>query len=175
MKRIITVSIGATAALTLGACSPSAPQAEPAPTVTVTATPEPAPTVTVTATPEPSETAAEPEDEWLTVAREEHLFDLGAWYREYFEADCVAYEPECYDLFAEGVPLMNEYADWIRNESMDFPDYVPVFYSQDVNGAARALESWSYACPNAADCEDIALDAGSRSFEVITEANDWGE
>lgn len=151
-------------ALALGACSDSDTEVESAP----------AATETVSATPTPStESVEKEEDEWLQEAREDHLHALGSWYREYVEADCSADEPECYDLFAEGVPLMEDYRDWLGENYDDLPEYLPLLYYQDVSGAAMSLDLWSYACPDMDDCGELATEAAEDSFEVIAEAESW--
>lgn len=132
---------------------------------------------TASATPGPEQgSAAEgPGDAWLTEARDLHLDELEAWHREYLQADCVAAEPRCQDLFAEALPLMADYSYWIRNQTADLPEYVPESYPSDLGVAARGLVSWSYACPEGEDCAEIARDAESRASQVITEASDWPE
>ncbi|MCH8570553.1 hypothetical protein LSI54_04145 [Nesterenkonia sp. AY15] len=130
---------------------------------------------TVTAEPEPEQSPATdaPEDAWLAEARDSYLDDLEEWHREYSGAGCVAHEPQCRDLFAEGLPLMADYSYWVRNQTEGLPEYVPASYSADLAAATRALVSWSYACPDDEDCAEIAQDAESRSFEVITATSDW--
>ncbi|TDS83756.1 hypothetical protein [Nesterenkonia aurantiaca] len=138
---------------------------------------QPAAQATATATPGPGEdSAAEvPGDAWLAQARDLHLDDLEAWHREYLQADCVAAEPRCHDLFAEALPLMADYSYWIRNQTAGLPEYVPGSYPSDLGAAARGLVSWSYACPEGEDCAEIARDAESQTSQVIMEASDWPE
>lgn len=138
---------------------------------------EPSSVATVAAEPESGQTPAtdSPEDAWLVQAREDHLDDLEEWHNEYADADCVAHEPQCHDLFAEGLPVMADYNYWIRNQAVDLPEYVSASHLDDVTAATRALVSWSYACPDDEDCREIALDAQSKSSDVITEASSWAE
>lgn len=155
MKKTFAAGTGLLAALSLIACA-AEETAEPSQ--------DPASVSTV---------ADAPEDAWLGQARDGHLDDLEAWHREYLDADCVAHVPQCHDLFAEGLPLMADYSYWIRNQTLDLPEYVPASHSEDVAAATRALVSWSYACPDDEDCVETALDAESKSSAVITEASAW--
>lgn len=166
MNKTVAAGIGLLAALALIGCADGAEDS---------GGPGEEPTAPVTAEPETARdsTADVPEDAWLAEARDAHLGDLEAWHREYSDADCAAHEPQCHDLFAEGLPLMADYSYWIRNQTADLPDYVPATYSADLGAATRTMVDWSHACPDGDDCAEIAQDAASRSSEVITEAADW--
>lgn len=140
---------------------------EPAQTVTATAT------ETVTATPEAEPESAETEDPWLEGMRDEHLDELFAWWIEYSDADCDASEPECYDLFEAGIEPMYDYAEDYRN-TPDRPDYVSALAPNPFIAAER-MESWSHACPDAADCVARAENAEEDVLEVLNEAAQWGD
>lgn len=173
IKTRITALVGI-GLLALTACASG--EQEPGPTVTVTEA-APSETVTETAPPSPETSATaeqEVEDEWLAEARDEHLVDLTSWFMEYRDADCLAGEPECYDLFLEGLPMMEAYNDFIMATNDEQPNYVPAFYGSDVAMATRSMDRWQHACPDAADCYDIGLEVGSDVFGIITETNDWG-
>lgn len=165
MKRAI--ALAAVASIGLAGCG--AGQPDPAPTVTATET--------VTASPD-SDTAVEFEaatDDWLDEALAEHLIDLRSWFIEYRDEDCHAGEPECYDTFLRGLPKMEAYDEFLKDTYDDRPDYVPGLYGGDVARAARSMDSWQHACPDADDCYDRGLEVGSDIFNIITETNEWGE
>lgn len=151
--------------LLVAGCGDAGPTAEPAPTVTATAT------ETVTATPEPE---VSPDQEWLDRLREDHLDDLIDWYASYYEEECDASEPECYEVFEEGVDLMTDFSSAFRNDFQeDKPDYVDFRYAQQASLAGQSMIGWSHACPDRNDCNDVAERTVDDVTSVLHEALSW--
>lgn len=137
---------------------------------------EPTATETVTETATPVVEDARTTDEaWLVALHEDHLEGLVEWWNDYFGAGCD--DPasgECYELFNEGVPLMAEYSESLRNDT-DKPNFVASDYGMRVSHANIRMEIWQAACPDASDCQDYAENSHESVAEVVAEALRWDD